>query len=118
MYCSFSSTYKVEPRTFGAWMRILAQVSGSVMWLYSPGKLFEANIRREAAAQGIAPERLVFAAFLPRHEHFVRHLAADLFLDTLQYNAAATASLALPDGFAGIDLPRVTRFPHGSAPVC
>ncbi len=105
VFCSFSSTYKVDPRTFAAWMRILNQVPGSVLWLYSPGKVFEANMRREAAAQGVAAERLVFAAFLPRHEHFVRHQAADLFVDTLQYNAAATASLALQTGLPVLTCP-------------
>ncbi len=32
---------------------------------------------------------------MPRPEHFRRHRAADLFLDSLLYNAAATASLSL-----------------------
>ena len=105
VFCSFSSTYKIDPRTFAAWMRIVSEVPDSVLWLYSPGKVFEANMRREAAAQGVAAERLVFAAFLPRQEHFIRHLAADLFLDTLQYNAAATASLALQAGLPVLTCP-------------
>src|SRR5204862_462274 len=64
VFCSFNSTYKIEPRTFGAWMRILNQVPDSALWLYSPGAVLEGNLRREAAAQGVAPERLVFAPFL------------------------------------------------------
>jgi predicted O-linked N-acetylglucosamine transferase (SPINDLY family) len=98
VYCSFNGTYKIEPRTFGLWMRILTQVPDSVLWLYSTGEVYEDNLRREASAQGVAADRLVFAPFLPRAKHLVRHRAADLFLDTLLYNAAATASLALQMG--------------------
>jgi len=98
VYCSFNSAYKVEPRTFDVWMRVLSRVPCSVLWLYSTGQVVEENLRREAGARGIAPERLVFAPLLPRPEHFRRHRAADLFLDSLLYNAAATASLALQAG--------------------
>ena len=105
VYCSFNSTYKIEPGTFDVWMSILAQVPGSVLWLCSSGPVLEENLRREASARGVDPERLVFAPFVPRPEHVRRHQAADLFLDTLLYNAAATASLSLTSGFAGLDLP-------------
>jgi predicted O-linked N-acetylglucosamine transferase (SPINDLY family) len=98
VYCSFSSTYKLEPRIFSAWMNILTQVPDAVLWMFSPGPMIAENLRREAQARGVAPERLVFAPFLPRPEHVLRHRAADLFLDALVYNAAATASLALQTG--------------------
>jgi protein O-GlcNAc transferase len=95
VYCSFNSSYKLEPRMFGVWMRILSQVPESVLWLHSPGTLFEKNLRREAEGAGVDPSRIIFASFVPRPEHMRRHHAADLFLDTLLYNAAATASLSL-----------------------
>jgi predicted O-linked N-acetylglucosamine transferase (SPINDLY family) len=98
VYCSFNSTYKIEPETFAIWMRILARVPKSVLWLCSPGPLIEAHLRREAQAHGIDPGRLVFSTYAPRAEHVRRHQAADLFLDTLLYNAAATASLSLQAG--------------------
>lgn len=98
VFCSFNNTYKFEPRMFRVWMRILEQTPGSVLWLFSNGTITEENLRREAAANGIDPSRLIFAGFLPRDEHLVRHLAADLFLDTTPYNAAATSSLALQCG--------------------
>ena len=46
----------------------------------------------------MALERLIFASLAPRPEHVRRHQAADLFLDGLLYNAAATASLSLQAG--------------------
>ena len=53
------------------------------------------NLRREAAARGIAPERIVFAPRMKHEDHLARHRLADLFLDTLPYNAHTTASDAL-----------------------
>ena len=105
VYCSFNSAYKIEPGSFDVWMRILVAVPGSVLWLYSTGRVVEENLRREARARGVAPERLVFAPFVPRPEHVRRHQAADLFLDTLLYNAAATASLSLQVGTTRLDMP-------------
>ena len=81
-----------------------ACVEGSVFWLVRDNASAEQNLRKEAQQRGIDPSRLVFADRLPLEEHLARHLLADLFLDTLPYNAHATASDAL---WAG--LPVVTR---------
>jgi predicted O-linked N-acetylglucosamine transferase (SPINDLY family) len=108
VYCCFNSCYKLEPRVFGAWMRILTAVPEAVLWLSSAGPEMEVNLRREAASQGVDSCRLVFAAFQPRPEHVRRHRAADLFLDTLLYNAAATASLALQTGLPVLTCPGET----------
>ena len=60
----------------------------------APGPV--SNLRREAAARGIAPERVVFAPYVQSDaDHLARLKRADLFLDTLPYNAHATASDAL-----------------------
>jgi predicted O-linked N-acetylglucosamine transferase (SPINDLY family) len=75
-----------------------------VLWLLADNPWAERNLRREAAARGVAAERLVFAGRLPAAEHLARQRAADLFLDTLPYNAHTTASDAL---WAG--LPVLTR---------
>src|SRR5204863_3407511 len=54
------------------------------------------NLRREAAERGISAERLVFAPKMESNDaHVARHRLADLFLDTLPYNAHTTASDAL-----------------------
>src|SRR5205823_1474570 len=58
VFACFNNSYKIEPRIFDAWMAILAEVSGSVLWLSTAGPAFEANLRREAEARGIAPGRL------------------------------------------------------------
>ncbi len=101
VFCCFNNNYKITPQTFGGWMRILTAVPGSVLWLIEDNALASANLRKEAAARGVDPQRLVFAARMPPDEHLARHRCADLFLDTLPYNAHTTASDAL---WAGLPL--------------
>jgi predicted O-linked N-acetylglucosamine transferase (SPINDLY family) len=98
VFCCFNNSYKIAPDIFDIWMRLLAQVGGSVLWLYADRASAEANLRREAAARGIDPARIVFARRMPQAEHLARHRLADLFLDTLPYNAHTTASDALWTG--------------------
>ncbi len=95
VYCCFNNNYKITPATFDVWMRILQQVSGSVLWLFEGNQLATANLRHEAEKRGVEAERLIFAKRLPLPEHLARHRAADLFLDTLPCNAHTTASDAL-----------------------
>ena len=96
VFCAFHNSWKITPPLFDVWMRLLRGVEGSVLWLSRYGSEVEANLRRAAAARGIDPARLVFAGRLPRMaDHLARHRAADLFLDTLPYNAHATANDAL-----------------------
>lgn len=101
VFCCFNNNFKITPPVFDVWMRLLHQVPGSVLWLRQGA---EDALRREAAARGIAPERLVFATHVPLDIHRARHQLAGLFLDTLPYNAHATAADALAAG-----LPVLTR---------
>jgi predicted O-linked N-acetylglucosamine transferase (SPINDLY family) len=95
VFCCFNDNYKITPSVFSAWMRILQAVDDSVLWLFEDNPTAAGNLRREAAARGIAPQRLVFARRLPNAAHLARHRCADLFLDTLPYGAHTTASDAL-----------------------
>ena len=73
---------KIEPRIFEVWMKILAAVPESVLWLLNRVKMAEKNLRRETKKFGIDGDRLIFAPPLPKAEHLARHRLADLFLDT------------------------------------
>jgi protein O-GlcNAc transferase len=95
VFCSFNNTYKITPEFFDIWMRLLKAIPESVLWLLDANELVKDNLRREAAARDVDPRRLVFASRLPSPEHLARHRLADLFLDTLPYNAHTTASDAL-----------------------
>jgi predicted O-linked N-acetylglucosamine transferase (SPINDLY family) len=76
-------------------MLILQQVPDSVLWLLSGPEGADDRLRSAAGAAGIAPERLVFLPRLPHADYLARYKHADLFLDTLPYNAHTTASDAL-----------------------
>jgi len=104
-FAHFNSLRKVCPEVFGVWMNILRQVPGSVLWLLKMPAAAVANLRNEAAARGIAPERLVFGEPLPHELHLRRCARADLFLDSLHYGAHTTASDALWAGVPVLTLP-------------
>ena len=95
VFCCLNSTYKLTPGTFDGWMRILTRTPASVLYLLGGSAALEGNLRREAQARGVAAERIVFGLRLPPAEYLARYRTADLFLDTLPYNAGTTASDAL-----------------------
>jgi len=100
VFCGFNQNWKITPEIFDIWMRLLNRVEGSVLWLRRDNELAERNLSREAQARGVDPERLIFAPRTPTvAEHLSRQRLADLFLDTLPYNAHTTASDAL---YAGV----------------
>jgi predicted O-linked N-acetylglucosamine transferase (SPINDLY family) len=99
VFCCFNASYKILPPVFEVWMRLLHQLPGSVLWLLETSPTATHNLRREAELRGVSAQRLVFAPRVPLPEHLARHAAADLFLDTLPYNAHTTANDAL---FAGL----------------
>ncbi|MET0552428.1 MAG: hypothetical protein ABW221_05290, partial [Vicinamibacteria bacterium] len=105
VFACFNANYKIEPEVFGDWMRVLDRVPGSVLWLLETAPASVANLRREAAARGIAPARLVFAAMTDKPRHLARHRLAQLFLDTPLCNAHTTASDALWAGLPVLTCP-------------
>ena len=103
VFCCFNGSHKILPEVFAVWMRLLAAVPGSMLWLLETGTEAERNLRGEASGAGIDPDRLLFAPRVPVARHVARHAAANLFLDTYPYGATASANDALLAG-----LPLVT----------
>jgi predicted O-linked N-acetylglucosamine transferase (SPINDLY family) len=101
VFCCFNNNYKILPATFDLWMSILKEVEGSVLWLLEDNATAGVNLRKEAEARGVSSDSLVFAKRAQLEDHLARHQLADLFLDTLPYNAHTTASDAL---WAGVPL--------------
>ena len=101
VFCAINNSYKITPREFDIWMRLLQKVDGSVLWLLESNKCAKENLVNEAVARGIAPERLVFAKKVSHEKYLAQFRQADLYLDTFNYNAGATASNAL---WAGLPL--------------
>jgi predicted O-linked N-acetylglucosamine transferase (SPINDLY family) len=96
VFCAFTSAHKLNPTVFDIWMRLLQAVPGSVLWLRSTSPEARRNLQKEAQARGVDPQRLVFAPHVPSMAaHLARHSLADLYLDTLPYNAHSTTCDAL-----------------------
>ena len=110
VFCVFNNSYKISPREFDIWTRLLLKVEGSVLWMRHSNKWADENLRKEAQKRDIDPARLVFAERVPLDEHLARHQLADLFLDTFTFNAHSTAVDAL---WAG--LPVLTKLGYSFA---
>jgi predicted O-linked N-acetylglucosamine transferase (SPINDLY family) len=95
VFCCLNNSHKINPPMFDIWMRLLARAPQAVLWLLSHEPEVQHHLRREATSRGIDPARLVFAERVPYPEHLARLAVADLFLDTLPFNAGTTASDAL-----------------------
>ena len=95
VFCCFNNIYKITPSTFQRWMKILQRVPNSVMWFYYNYPEAPENLKREAQALGVDASRLIFSPYIKMSEHIERNVLADLFLDSLPYNAHTTSSDAL-----------------------
>jgi protein O-GlcNAc transferase len=92
VFCAFTNAYKINPPVFAIWMRLLRESPDSVLWLRGMGAEARSNLQREARERGVEPQRLVFAEHVASMaEHLGRQTLADLYLDTLPYNAHSTA---------------------------
>jgi len=99
VFACFNNAYKYSPETFDLWMRLLRQIDGSVLWLSAGHPAARHNLQREAELRQVDPGRIIFASYVAEPErHLARLGAADLFLDTLPYNAHATAADSLLAG--------------------
>ena len=95
VFCNFNQSYKLTPKTFAAWMRIMAAVPNSVLWLLDNLPALQTNLKQQAIRHGVTADRIIFAPNVPIEQHLARLPQADLFLDSLPYNAHTTASDAL-----------------------
>ena len=98
VFCCFNNSYKFNPASVARMFAVLAAVPDSVLWLLKGRDGSDQRLRDLATHAGVDPRRLVFMAKLPHAEYLSRYRHADLFLDTLHYNAHTTASDAI---FAG-----------------
>ncbi|HBK05423.1 MAG TPA: acetylglucosamine transferase [Acetobacteraceae bacterium] len=104
VFCCFSNHYKITDTMFAAWMEILRQAEGSVLWLVDDNQWSRQNLRLRAIVAGIDPERLIFAGRVDPARYMGRLAAADLFLDTFPYNAGTIASDAVRMGLPMLTL--------------
>jgi len=108
IFCCANNAYKITPKMFDVWMKILRDVPDSILWLLGVQPCAISRLQHAAGARGIAPERLFFAGRAPYGEYLARYRVADLFLDTLPFNGGTTASDALWAGLPVLTCPGET----------
>ena len=101
VFCAFNNNHKFTPEMFESWMRILRATPHGILWLLEDNQWSKANLLQAAFAHGVAPKRLSFAGRIAPADYLARFAVADLFLDTMPYNAGTTANDAL---WAGLPL--------------
>ena len=107
VFCCFNKSNRISFTTFAGWIRILQSVEGSVLWLLEDNSHVVNNLKKEAKKLGINEDCIIFTKPIATEEHLKRSQLADLFLDTLPYNAGTTANNALRMG-----LPILTCIGH------
>ena len=97
VFCCFNNNFKITPNVFNIWMNILKNVKNSVLWLMIKGdnQTVKNHLKKEALKKGIESDRLIFANRMPLSDHLARLKLANLFIDTMPYNAHNTAGDAL-----------------------
>jgi predicted O-linked N-acetylglucosamine transferase (SPINDLY family) len=101
VFASFNNAWKITAPIFATWLRLLAAVPDSVLWLLDANDAAKDSLRRAASHAGLDPARLVFAPRTDPQGHLARQQLADLMLDTGPYNGHMTSSDAL---WAGVPL--------------
>lgn len=104
VFCAANNTYKILPKVFASWGRILEQVPGSVLYLIAETTVAADFLRDNAPALGVDIQRVFVGGRVAYAEYMARLQVPDLLLDTFPYTAGTTASDAL---WAG--LPVLTR---------
>ena len=103
--CNFSQSFKIQPETFAAWVRIVQRIPNAVLWLAQGPSGFEPNLRAQWEAAGLPAGRLVVSPRMPIDRHLARIGLGDLFIDTFPYSSGATANDVL---WAGVPLLALT----------
>ncbi len=117
VYAAFNSVYKVNPEVFDAWMEILRQVPGSVLFMTHTEDRIQNNLRKEAEKRSVSAERLHFGKFLEEEDYMARFALCDLYLDTFSYTAGSSGIFSLLGGLPVLTLLGETNARRMSASI-
>jgi predicted O-linked N-acetylglucosamine transferase (SPINDLY family) len=95
IYSNFCNSFKITPLIFRAWMKILNNVSNSILVLLENDEISKTNLVKEAKKYNIDKDRVIFSKRTNYEKHIARYKHVNLFLDTFPYNGHTTSSEAL-----------------------
>jgi protein O-GlcNAc transferase len=105
LFACFNNLYKVSPKAFGAWSKILKSVPDSTLWMIKMPPGAEERLWKEASSKGIPQKRLVMSDLFDMQHHLKVKSGAALFLDTFVYNAHSSACDSLAAGVPLLTMP-------------
>lgn len=94
----FNNTYKITPKIFTSWIKILKEVNNSILWLLQDNQLATDNLKKEFNKHGLDLSRLIFTTRTNYEEYLERYQLMNLFLDTFPFNGGTTANDCLWSG--------------------
>ena len=91
VFCAFNHLQKVTPATWDAWMDIVEQTPGSVLWMLEFETGGTPNLVRYAEQRLGSAERLVITPLFDRDVEYIGKSLCDLHLDTWFFSAHSTS---------------------------
>ena len=85
--CALLPALMVDPHSFGLWMKMLTALPQAVLWLPGYAAPARQNLQQAATQAGVDAARLVFQQRAHRAQTLARLSLADLFVDTVRFNA-------------------------------
>ena len=104
IFCCICKNYKFNPIIFNSWMKILSKVNGSMLYLRADSNFAKANLKKEAVAQNVDPDRLIFGERLDYPLYIEILNLMDLSLDTFPFNGVSSSCDSLWSGLPVLTL--------------
>lgn len=104
VFGAFHQPYKIQPKMFSHWLKLLKNVPNSILWLLDHNKLSTHYLKQVAQQHHISPNRLAFSPNLDKPDHLARLKHATLCLDTYITNGHTTTSDCLWAGVPVVTL--------------
>ena len=105
VFCCFNKHYKITPKIFNLWIKILKSVKKSILWLNNAEDSTRLNILKYSEKKGLDKNRIYFTKRSKNYSDYIaKHQLADVFLDTSPFSAHSTGCASLIAGVPIITL--------------
>ncbi len=91
---SFNNSYKITQQWYLGWLSLIEKNENCWFWLYVPEPHIKAQLIAVAKQHKIDTSRVIYAEKVDYLEHLKRMTIVDLFADSFEYNAGASATAA------------------------
>lgn len=107
IFGNFGQLYKVEPKLFDVWAKIVRATPNATLWLLKFPKEAVTRLEQQASARGLGAEQMVLSSLLPIDTHVASKALCDVALDTAMFNGHTTGADTLWTGSPLVSMPGV-----------